>query len=255
VSGIFILQNKENEEKGRFVRSMNPFQFNYNATPSIFNNITVPTTNVGLNNPFTLSNPNSIFNNLPVPITNVSSNPFHCDYPAAQSHMNVQNNNQSTNKRKREIHGQQNTDDLSEFTSEMDEDATSEEEVPGSEIITKKLRLMDTNDYTQKEFGPMDDDKPQSSPDMSFSRREIDILQHTIQVRVKTVSGKEIAVRLSLSKTIRDLKRFIEEKEGIPESQQRILCRGKNERDGKTIHQLGISDGFLLHLVLALRGG
>ncbi|POV94582.1 hypothetical protein PSHT_16127 [Puccinia striiformis] len=68
-----------------------------------------------------------------------------------------------------------------------------------------------------------------------------------MQIKVKTLTGKEIELDVETDDKISKVKDRIEEKEGIPPSQQRA--------DEKTVKELGIEGGSTLHLVLALRGG
>jgi len=51
------------------------------------------------------------------------------------------------------------------------------------------------------------------------------------------------------------IKERIEEKEGIPPVQQRIIFGGKQMNDERTAADYSIEGGAVLHLVLALRGG
>ena len=51
------------------------------------------------------------------------------------------------------------------------------------------------------------------------------------------------------------VKERIEEKEGIPPSQQRLIFGGKQMNDDKTLSEFNIEGGSVLHMVLALRGG
>lgn len=46
-------------------------------------------------------------------------------------------------------------------------------------------------------------------------------------IKVKTLTGKEIAVSLSREDPIYRIKELLEEKEGIPPSQQRLIFQGK----------------------------
>ncbi|MBW0506082.1 hypothetical protein O181_045797 [Austropuccinia psidii MF-1] len=76
-----------------------------------------------------------------------------------------------------------------------------------------------------------------------------------MQINVKTLTGKEIALEVESDYQISAVKEKIEEKEGIPPSQQRLIFGGKQLADDKTLKELGIENSSTLHLVLALRGG
>ena len=52
-----------------------------------------------------------------------------------------------------------------------------------------------------------------------------------------------------------DLKAEIQDKEGIPPNQHRLIFAGRKLEEGKTLDQYKIGDGSTLHLVLQLRGG
>jgi ubiquitin-like protein Nedd8 len=51
------------------------------------------------------------------------------------------------------------------------------------------------------------------------------------------------------------LKERVEEKEGIPPQQQRLIFSRKQMNDEKTAQDYKVQGGSVLHLVLALRGG
>ncbi|EED21840.1 NEDD8-like protein (RubA), putative [Talaromyces stipitatus ATCC 10500] len=51
------------------------------------------------------------------------------------------------------------------------------------------------------------------------------------------------------------IKERVEEKEGIPPVQQRLIFGGKQMADDKTAAEYNLEGGATLHLVLALRGG
>eukprot|EP00041_Stephanoeca_diplocostata_P039764 m.1637731 g.1637731 ORF g.1637731 m.1637731 type:complete len:79 (-) comp26123_c0_seq1:104-340(-) len=74
-------------------------------------------------------------------------------------------------------------------------------------------------------------------------------------IKVKTLTGKEIEIDIEPSDTVRRIKERVEEKQGIPPEQQRLIFGGKQMADDKDITSYGINGGSVLHLVLALRGG
>ncbi|KAG0143580.1 hypothetical protein CROQUDRAFT_96077 [Cronartium quercuum f. sp. fusiforme G11] len=76
-----------------------------------------------------------------------------------------------------------------------------------------------------------------------------------MQIKVKTLTGKEIELDIEPEDLISTVKERVEEKEGIPPSQQRLIYSGKQMADDKTVKELNIEGGSVLHLVLALRGG
>jgi ubiquitin-like protein Nedd8 len=76
-----------------------------------------------------------------------------------------------------------------------------------------------------------------------------------LMVKVKTLTGKEIEVDIEPSDSIARIKERVEEKEGIPPVQQRLIFGGKQMADDKAAREYGVEGGSVLHLVLALRGG
>ena len=75
-----------------------------------------------------------------------------------------------------------------------------------------------------------------------------------MQVFVRTLT-ETIPLHVCANSPLRDVKRMISHRRGIPEEQQRLIFAGKQLEDGRTLADYNIQKESVLHLVLRLRGG
>lgn len=75
-----------------------------------------------------------------------------------------------------------------------------------------------------------------------------------IQILVKTLIGRTIIVPCGAADSVLTLKSVVEEMEGIPIREQRLICAGKKMENTQSLADYNIVDGSTLHIVLQIGG-
>ena len=80
-------------------------------------------------------------------------------------------------------------------------------------------------------------------------------VKNGFMVYVKQMTGQNFTIMIGAENTIDELKLIVQNREGIPTSEFRLIFERRQLEDGRTVSDYGIvPGGSTIHMVLKLRG-
>eukprot|EP00829_Urostomides_striatus_P012214 TRINITY_DN3171_c0_g1_i2.p2 TRINITY_DN3171_c0_g1~~TRINITY_DN3171_c0_g1_i2.p2 ORF type:complete len:112 (+),score=53.20 TRINITY_DN3171_c0_g1_i2:48-338(+) len=73
-------------------------------------------------------------------------------------------------------------------------------------------------------------------------------------IRDRTLTKKQFTIEVDETETVESLQFKIQDHEGIPPDQQRLIFQGKQLEEKSTMEECGLSSGDKIILILRLRG-
>ena len=116
------------------------------------------------------------------------------------------------------------------------------------------LRWFESPQLVVKALGPPDE-RSGSNLHATTSAPTSSPATGPFEIYIKTLTGKTITLRVTSWSMLAEVKHLIQNKEGIPPDQMRLVFAGKQLEDGRTLRDYKIQPKSELHLILRLRGG
>ena len=74
-------------------------------------------------------------------------------------------------------------------------------------------------------------------------------------ITIKTLAGRKISLDFEPTQKINEIKETLQEKEGIPKDQIRLIYSGKVLAEESKIEEFNIQPGTIILMVMNLKGG